>query len=263
MGIQLDSTGINDIYIGNTNIKKVLLGNIIVYQKQEVVTNDYVKDSLFAYYDLTQFKLTDTSVTDLTGNGHNMEVSNVGSAIKDNKGGLNTKNSSIVIANYNMGFTPTNATLEWFGMPNQVDSVVFENRCCGATGNNGTGYFAWIASNVNSKQARLVVFKNNTKLCEQFVTANIPSNTPSHFAITFGDTEFKTYINGELVHTGSCNSNAGTNAVYLLATSVLASSAVNYSINHTLYSARLYSRELSASEVSQNRQYEINKYNGN
>ena len=258
MGIQLGSTGINDIYIGNTNIKKVLLGNIIVYQKQEVVTNDYVKDSLFAYYDLTQFKLTDTSVTDLTGNGHNMEVSSTGSAIKDSKHGLNTKNSSIVIANYNMGFTPTNATLEWFGMPNQVDSAVFGNRCCGATGNNGTGYFAWIASNVNSNQARLVVFKNNTKLCEQLVTANIPSNTPSHFAITFGNTEFKAYINGELVHTGNCNSNAGTNAGYLLGTS-----AVNYSINHTLYSARLYSRELSASEVSQNRQYEINKYNGN
>ena len=90
MGIQLGSTGINDIYIGNTNIKKVLLGNIIVYQKQEVVTNDYVKDSLFAYYDLTQFKLTDTSVTDLTGNGHNMEVSSTGSAIKDSKHGLNT-----------------------------------------------------------------------------------------------------------------------------------------------------------------------------
>ena len=258
MGIQLGSIGINDIYIGDTNIKKVLLGNTIVYQKQEVVTNDYVKDSLFAYYDLTQFRLTDTSVTDLTGNGHNMEVNNVGSAIKDSKGGLNTKNSSIVIANYNMGFTPTSATLEWFGMPNQVDSAVFGNRCCGATGNNGTGYFAWIASNVNSNQARLVVFKNNAKLCEQLVTANIPSNTPSHFAITFGNTEFKAYINGELVHTGNCNSNAGTNAVYLLG-----SSAVNYSINHTLYSARLYSRELSASEVSQNRQYEINKYNGN
>ena len=258
MGIQLGPVGINDIYIGNTNIKKVLLGNTIVYQKQEAVVNDYVKDSLFAYYDLTQFKLTDTTVTDLTGNGHNMEVSNVGSAIKDNKGGFNTKNSSVVIANYNMGFTPTNATLEWFGMPNQVDSAVFGNRCCGATGNNGTGYFAWIASNVNSNQARLVVFKNNTKLCEQLVTATIPSNTPSHFAITFGNTEFKAYINGELVHTGNCNSNAGTNAVYLLA-----SSAVNYSINHTLYSARLYSRVLSASEVSQNRQYEINKYNGN
>ena len=258
MGIQLGSAGINDIYIGNTNIKKILLGNTIVYQKQEVVTNDYVKDSLFAYYDLTQFKLTDTSVTDLTGNGHNMEVSNTGSAIKDSKGGFNTKSSSIVIANYNMGFTPTNATLEWFGMPNQVDSAVFGNRCCGATGNNGTGYFAWIASNVNRNEARLVVFKNNTKLCEQLVTANIPSNTPSHFAITFGNTEFKAYINGELVHTGNCNSNAGTNAVYLLATS-----AVNYSINHTLYSARLYSRVLSASEVSQNRQYEINKYNGN
>ena len=258
MGIQLGSTGINDIYIGNTNIKKVLLGNIIVYQKQEVVANDYVKDSLFAYYDLTQFKLTDTAVTDLTGNGHNMEVNNVGSAIKDSKGGLNTENSSIVIANYNMGFTPTNATLEWFGMPNQADSAVFGNRCCGATGNNGTGYFAWIASNVNRNEARLVVFKNNTKLCEQLVTTNIPSNMPSHFAITFGDTEFKAYINGELVHTGSCNSNAGTNAVYLLG-----SSAVNYKINHTLYSARLYSRELSASEVSQNRQYEINKYNGN
>ena len=258
MGIQLGSIGINDIYIGDTNIKKVLLGNTIVYQKQEVVTNDYVKDSLFAYYDLTQFKLTDTSVTDLTGNGHNMEVSSTGSAIKDSKHGLNTKNSSLVIANYNIGFTPTNATLEWFGMPNQVDSAVFGNRCCGATGNNGTGYFAWIASNVNAKQARLVVFKNNTKLGEQLVTANIPSNTPSHFAITFGNTEFKAYINGELVHTGNCNSNAGTNAVYLLG-----SSAVNYSINHTLYSSRLYSRELSASEVSQNRQYEINKYNGN
>ena len=183
MGIQLGSVGINDIYIGSTNIKKVLLGNTIVYQKQEVVANDYVKDSLFAYYALTQFKLTDTSVTDLTGNGHNMEVSNTGSAIKDSKGGFNTKSSSIV-------------------------------------------------------------------------TANIPSNTPSHFAITFGNAEFKAYINGELVHTGNCNSNAGTNAVYLLV-----SSAVNYSINHTLYSARLYSRVLSASEVSQNRQYEINKYN--
>ena len=254
MGIQLSSTGINDIYIGNTNIKKVLLGNTIVYQKQEAV----VKDNLFAYYDLTQFKLTDTSVADLTGNGHNMEVNSVGSGIKDSKGGFNTKNSSVIMANYNMGFTTTNATLEWFGMPNQVDSAVFGNRCCGATGNNGTGYFAWIASNVNSNQARLVVFKNNTKLCEVVVTANIPSNTPSHFVVTFGDTEFKTYINGELVHTGNCNSNAGTNAVYLLG-----SSAVNYSINHTLYSARLYSRELSASEVSQNRQYEINKYNGN
>ena len=254
MGIQLGSTGINDIYIGNTNIKKVLLGNTIVYQKQEVV-NDYVKDSLFAYYDLTQFKLTDTSVTDLTGNGHNMNVNDVGSAIKDSKGGFNTKKSGIFIAN-NISFTPTNATLEWFGMPNQVDSAVYENRCCGATGNNGTGYYVWIASNVSANQALLVVFKNNTKLCEQLVTANIPSNTPSHFAITFGDTEFKVYINDELVHTGNCNSNPGTNAVYLLANSV-----VGNSINHTLYSARLYSRVLSASEVSQNRQYEINKYN--
>ena len=256
MGIQLDSTGINDIYIGNTNIKKILLGNTIVYQKQEVVTNDYVKDSLFAYYDLTQFKLTDTSVADLTGNGHNMEVNSVGSAIKDSKGGLNTKNSSIFIVNNNMRFTPTNATLEWFGMPNQANSAVYENRCCGATGNNGTGYYAWIASNVSANQALLIVFKNNTKLCEVTVTANIPSNTPSRFAITFGDTEFKVYINGELVHTGNCNSNPGTNAVYLLANSV-----VGNIINHTLYSTRLYSRVLSASEVSQNRQYEINKYN--
>lgn len=255
MGIQLASIGINDIYIGDTNIKKVLLGNAVVYQKQEV-TNDYAKDGLFAYYDLTQFRLTDTTVTDLTGNGHNMEVNAIGSAVKDSKGGLNTKNSSVVIANYNMGFTPTNATLEWFGIPNQVDSAVFGNRCCGVTGNNGTGYFSWIASNVNTKQARLVVFKNNTKLCEQLVTANIPSNTPSHFVVTFGDTELKVYINGELVYTGNCNSNAGSNTVYLLATS-----AVNYRINHTLYSARLYSRVLSASEVSQNRQYEINKYN--
>lgn len=258
MGIQLESIGINDIYIGNSNIKKVLLGSTVVYQKQEVVTNDYVKDSLFAYYDLTQFKLTDTTVPDLSGNGKNMEVNGIGSAIKDSKGGFNTKNSSVVIANYDMGFTVTNASLEWFGMPNQVDSAVFGNRCCGAGGNNGTGYFAWIASNMNGNQARLVVFKNNTKLCEQVVTANIPSNTPSHFAITFGDTEFKAYINGELVHTGNCNSNAGTNAVYLLATT-----AVNYSINHTLYSARMYSRVLSEAEVSQNRQYEINKYNGN
>ena len=255
MEIQLGSVGINDIYIGSTNIKKVLLGNTVVYQKQEAV-NDYVKDSLFAYYDLTQFKLTDTSVTDLTGNGHNMNVNDVGSAIKDSKGGLNTKKSGIFIVNNNMRFTPTNATLEWFGMPNQVDSAVYDNRCCGATGNNGTGYYVWIASNVSANQALLVVFKNNTKLCEQLVTANIPSNTPSHFAITFGDTEFKVYINDELVHTGNCNSNPGTNAVYLLANSV-----VGNSINHTLYSARLYSRVLSASEVSQNRQYEINKYN--
>lgn len=257
MGIQLGSVGINDIYIGNTNIKKVLLGNTIVYQKQEVVTNDYVKDSLFAYYDLTQFKLTDTAVTDLTGNGHNMEVSSTGSAIKDSKGGLNTKNSSIVIANYNMGFTTTNATLEWFGMPNQADSAVFGNRCCGAGGNNGTGYFAWIASNRNNNQALVLVFKNNTKLCETTVTATIPNDTPSHFIVTFGDSEFNVYINGDLVHTGNCNSNAGTNAVYLLATT-----AVNYSINHTLFSARMYSRVLSEAERNQNRQYEINKYNG-
>lgn len=258
MGIQLEGAGINDIYIGGTNIKKVLLGSTLLYEKTgtDIPVNEYVKNGLFAYYDLTQFKLTDTKVTDLSGNNKTMEVSDIGSSTKTSKGGLNTNASSVVIANYNMGFTVTNATLEWFGMPNQTDSAIFGNRCCGAGGNNGTGYFAWIASNVNRNQALLLVFKNNTKLCETTVTATIPNNTPSHFAVTFGDSEFNVYINGDLVHTGNCNSNAGTNTVYLLATT-----AVNYKINHTLYSARLYSRVLSASEVSQNRQYEINKYN--
>ena len=260
MGIQLGGPGINDIYIADTNIKKMLLGSTLVYEKAgtDIPVNEYVKNGLFAYYDLTQFKLTDTTVTDLSGNGKNMEVSDVSGCTKTSKGGLNTNSSSTIIANYDMKFSVTNASLEWFGMPNQVDSATFGNRCCGAGGNNGTGYFAWIASDVNANQARLVVFKNNTKLCEQLVTANIPSNTPSHFAITFGNTEFKAYINGELVHTGNCNSNAGTNAVYLLATT-----AVNYKINHTLFSARMYSRVLSEAEIKQNRQYEINKYNGN
>lgn len=259
MGIRLGAAGINDIYIGDTNIKKVLLGSTLVYEKAgtDIPVNDYVRNGLFAYYDLTQFKLTDTSVTDLSGNGKTMEVSGIGSATKNAKGGLNTNNSNVIIANYNMGFTVTNASLEWFGMPNQVNSAVFGNRCCGAGGNNGTGYFAWIASNVNNNQALLLVFKNNTKLCETTVTATIPNNTPSHFVVTFGDTQFKVYINGDLVYTGNCNSNAGTNAVYLLATT-----AVNYKINHTLFSARLYSRVLSEAEIKQNRQYEINKYNG-
>ena len=260
MGIQLGGPGINDIYIADTNIKKMLLGSTLVYEKAgtDIPVNEYVKNGLFAYYDLTQFKLTDTTVTDLSGNGKTMEVSDISSCTKTSKGGLNTNSSSTIIANYNMGFTVTNASLEWFGMPNQVDSAVFGNRCCGAGGNNGTGYFAWIASNVNKNQALLLVFKNNTKLCETTVTATIPNNTPSHFVVTFGDTQFKVYINGDLVYTGNCNSNAGTNAVYLLATT-----AVNYKINHTLFSARMYSRVLSEAEIKQNRQYEINKYNGN
>lgn len=259
MGMRLGATGINDIYIGDTNIKKVLLGSTLVYEKAgtDIPPNEYVKNGLFAYYDLTQFKLTDTTVPDLSGNGRTMAVSDVSGCTKTAKGGLNTNASSTTIANYNMGFTVTNATLEWFGMPNQVNSAVFGNRCCGVGGNNGTGYFAWIASNRNNNQALVLVFKNNTKLCETTVTATIPNDTPSHFIVTFGDSEFNVYINGDLVHTGNCNSNAGTNAVYLLATT-----AVNYSINHTLFSARMYSRVLSEAERNQNRQYEINKYNG-
>lgn len=249
MAIQLGSSNISNIYIGNINVEKVFLGNSLVYSK---TVSQYVTDGLCAYYDLTQFDIGNTVIQDLSGNNKTMTVGHIGAmCTKDSKGGL-AANDNVNIYTNDMGLTTTTATLEWYSTPNNISNA-WENRTCGISGDNGDGFFLWVAS--SGSDIRVCPVKNGTGLGDEVITCSLPSNEPSHFVITFGETEYNIYINKNLITSGTCNANAGNNCIYRLAN---ASAGTN--VNHTLYSARIYNRVLTPEEININYQFEYNKF---
>ena len=97
-------------------------------------TGDYVTDSLYAYYDLTQLSTEATTVEDLSGNNNTFTVTR-GTLSKDNLGGLIYSKDSNVLINSN-SFNPQTAeasieyTFKYTGMdncnqPNKLDRWIW------------------------------------------------------------------------------------------------------------------------------------------
>lgn len=218
-------------------------------------TGNYVTDSLYAYYDLTRLSTEATTVEDLSGNNNTFNVVS-GTLSKDNLGGLiYSKDSNALIKSDS--FNPQTAeasieyTFKYTGMDNCNSTSNFPNRTCGINGDNGQGYYSWAGG------FGYCIFKSNTKITTDTPFPNTLVNGEYyHIVCTFGDSEAKYYLNGELLGTYShATTGIPNNTTYYIG----ATSTNSGAPAQTLYSSRFYNKVLSQDEVTQNYTYEFTK----
>ena len=218
-------------------------------------TNNYITDSLYAYYDLTQLSTEATTVEDLSGNNNTFTVTR-GTLSKDNLGGLIYTKDSNVLINSN-SFNPQTAeasieyTFKYTGIDNCNQPNNYSNKNCGINGDNGQGYYSWIGG------FGYCIFKGNTSIAQDIALPNTLVNGEYyHIVCTISDNEAKYYLNGELLGTYShAITGIPNNTTYYLG----ATSSVQQCSNQVLYSSRFYNKVLSQDEVTQNYTYEFTK----
>ena len=218
-------------------------------------TNNYVTDSLYAYYDLTQLSTEATTVEDLSGNNNTFNVVS-GTLTKDDLGGLvynNNTNTPLINSN---SFNPQTAeasieyTFKYTGENNCTNPNNFTNRTCGINGDNGQGYYCWLGG------FGYVIFKGSTNIIsDRALPSTLINGEYYHVVCTFGDSEAKMYLNGELLATHTHNATGiPSNCTYYLGNSTNLGAPAQ-----VLYSSRFYNKALTQDEITQNYTYEFTK----
>lgn len=237
--------------------------NVTISGLNESSSKDYIKDELFADYDLTQLQPSDTTVTDLTGNNTPFSIES-GQIRKDDKNGVIFNNFTLVdIRNYSFNPNTNIATLEYMmqytGDSNITEiSKSFPNRTTGICGDNGDGFYIWLSG------YGYCIFKNTKKITEAELTEKLIKNNYYHVVVTYSTTEAKLYINGKLINTHLFDSTIdgdakGNACIYFIGTT----SGDGVLRTEVLYSARLYTKVLTAEEITNNYNYELAKLNIN
>ncbi len=217
-------------------------------------TGTYVTDNLYAYYDLTQLSTEATTVEDLSGNNNTFNVVS-GTLTKDNLGGLiySTDVNPIIT---NDSFNPQTAeasieyTFKYTGVNNCNNPSNFTNRTCGINGDNGKGYYYWLGG------YGYAIFKNVTNvISDRQIPSTLVNGEYYHAICTFGDSEIKVYLNGELLGTHIHNATGiPSNSIYYLGNTTNSGTPTQ-----TLYSSRFYNKVLTQDEITQNYIYEFTK----
>lgn len=237
--------------------------NVTISGLNESSSKDYIKDELFADYDLRQLQPSDTTVTDLTGNNTPFSIES-GQIRKDDKNGVIFNNFTLVdIRNYSFNPNTNIATLEYMmqytGDSNITEiSKSFPNRTTGICGDNGDGFYIWLSG------YGYCIFKNTKKIAEAELTEKLIKNNYYHVVVTYSTTEAKLYINGKLINTHLFDSTIdgdakGNACIYFIGTT----SGDGVLRTEVLYSARLYTKVLTAEEITNNYNYELAKLNIN
>lgn len=233
--------------------------NVTISGLNESSSKDYIKDGLFADYDLRQLQPSAKTVEDLSGNNNTFNITK-GNVQKDTKNGLvfdyNTYPCII-----NNSFKPnTNvATIEYMmkytGAHDVNDaSASFSNRTMGINGENGKGFYMWLSN------YGYTIYKNNKKIIETELTEKLINDNYYHVVTTFSTTEAKVYINGKLINTHLFDSTIDGNAnVGICNYFIGTTSAVSIPDNEVLYSTRFYTKVLTAEEIATNYNYELTK----
>ena len=219
-------------------------------------TSNYVTDSLYAYYDLTQLSTEATTVEDLSGNNNTFNVIS-GTLTKDDLGGLIYSSITNPIIK-NESFNPQTAeasieyTFKYTGANNCPPGTDnFVNRTCGINSNNGNGYYCWLGG------YGYTIFKNSSKISEIELSSKLVNGEYYHFVCTFSANEVNIYLNGELLGTHSHTvTGIPTGTSYFLGATTANGGTSNYQV---LYSSRFYNKALTQNEVTQNYVYELNK----
>ena len=215
---------------------------------------NYVTDNLYAYYDLTQLSTEATTVEDLSGNNNTFNVVS-GTLTKDDLGGLiYSTNTNPIITNNS--FNPQTAeasieyTFKYTGVNNCNNPSNFTNRTCGINGDNGKGYYYWLGG------YGYAIFKNNTNIIsDRPIPSTLVNGEYYHVVCTFGDSEIKTYLNGELLGTHTHNATGiPSNTIYYLGNTTSSGTPTQ-----VLYSSRFYNKVLTQEEITQNNTYEFTK----
>lgn len=237
--------------------------NVTVSGLNESSSKDYTKDGLFADYDLRQLQPSDTTVEDLTGNNTPFSIES-GQIRKDDKNGVIFNNFTLVdIRNYEFNPNTNVATLEYM-MKYTGDSNITEvsnsflNRTTGICGDNGNGFYVWLSG------YGYCIFKNSKKIAEVELTEKLINGNYYHVVTTYSTTEAKVYINGKLINTHLFDSTIdgdakGNACIYFIGTT----SGDGVLRTEVLYSARFYTKVLTAEEITNNYNYELAKLNIN
>lgn len=235
--------------------------NVTISGLNESSSKDYIKDELFADYDLRQLQPSDTTVEDLTGNNTPFSIES-GQIRKDDKNGVILNNFTLVdIRNYEFNPNTNVATLEYMmkytGENNITEiSKSFPNRTAGICGDNGDGFYAWLSGYGYN------IFKNKKKIVETELTEKLINGNYYHVVVTFSTTEVKVYINGKLINTHLFDSTIdgdakGNACIYFIGTT----SGDGVLRTEVLYSTRFYTKVLTAEEITNNYNYELDKLN--
>ena len=218
-------------------------------------TGNYVTDNLYAYYDLTQLSTEATTVEDLSGNDNTFNVVG-GTLTKDDLGGLvynDTHTPCINSGTFNPQTTEASIeyTFKYTGENNCTSTNNFPNRTCGINGDNGQGYYYWLGG------YGYVIFKNKTRIIsDEPLPSTLVNGEYYHVVCTFGDSEAKIYLNGELLATHTHNvTGISSPCTYFLG----ANSNNEVSTAQTLYSSRFYNKVLTQDEITQNYTAEFTK----
>ena len=217
-------------------------------------TGNYVTDSLYAYYDLTQLSTEATTVEDLSGNNNTFNVVS-GTLTKDDLGGLVYNNSNTPCINSGT-FNPQTAeasieyTFKYTGRNNCDSNDNFPNRTCGINGDNGQGYYCWVGG------YGYIIFKNNTSIATDVaMSSTLVNGEYYHVVCTYSESEIKLYLNSELLGTHANNTTGiPSNCTYYLGNSTNSGTPTQ-----VLYSSRFYNKVLTQDEITQNYTYEFTK----
>lgn len=218
-------------------------------------TGDYVTDSLFAYYDLTQLSTSASTVQDLSGN-NNMFTIVSGTVTKDDLGGLIYDSSNLMNINSST-FNPQSAvasieyTFKYTGNNNCPQYQSYANKTCGINGINGAGYYHWLGG------YGYTIFKGGTNIASDIsLPTTLVNGEYYHVVITYSESEVKMYLNSELLGTYSHTvTGIPTSSTYFLG-------STNHNANSTsqvLYSTRFYTKVLTQDEITQNYTDEFRK----
>lgn len=214
--------------------------------------SNYVKDGVFAYYNLRNYDNGNTIMPDLSGNNNNFDIS--GTYQLDEKGGC-IVNSDCEISSSNFNPQCTEATIEYmvkYMGSNSCNSntVSFQHKTVGIDSIDGHGYYIWVGG------GHYAMYKSSIKIKEDVLPTPLVNGNYYHIVATFTESNCKLYINNALVATNSHNITGipSESKYYIGATGV-----GNKATSEVLYTTRFYTKALSESEIAQNYQVELER----
>ena len=217
--------------------------NIMVANRdyESIVTSGMVL-CLDAGY-VSSYPTTANAWTDLSGNATGGSLTN-GPTFTSNYGGgivFDGTNDYVPLSNTTLLSTQSITIQIWF-LPTSTGGMIIRNRA-----------FGW---KIETSNGNIITSVHPTSNVANEITVStgvsyVPLNVPANACMTFGNSTLSLYVNGVFYNSAS----AVANTIYYVTRAISLGRDGDFAgsyLNGTIYSAQIYNRALSATEVSQN-----------
>jgi len=187
---------------------------------------------------------------DKSGNGNDGTLTNGPTFSSDNGGSIvfDGANDYVDCGNTSItNITSSNFTLETVFLSDDVS--VYGQTLLSKAENGGYG----LELNVTETSLAVSIHINGSYRVVGYPTSNLQSNTIYHVASTYNNSEIVLYVNGIFIDSLSVTGNVKATSVPMcIGNNPSGGGGGNNELGGKIYTARIYNRALSASEVQQN-----------